>query len=144
MRTTVSFSDVVNDWALELMRQDGYNDNFSAFLAALVREEKRRRDAGAVALNDMPCSDNPPAVAAPVSYKKKPSSAKSKSVFAAAQLLKISSAALSPSASSPKASPPISATPASAGSGAVPSKQRHQKQPKPPGAHAPAKKKSSH
>jgi len=76
MRTTISFSDVVNGWALELMAEDGYNDNFSAFLAALVREEKKRRSGGSGGMQDIQNSAVPSAISPdaatkiPVSYSK--------------------------------------------------------------------------
>ena len=61
-RTTVSLSAVVQQWADELMAAGGYNGNFSAFVAALVRDEKRRGELSAPAeLKDAPSANSSPA-----------------------------------------------------------------------------------
>lgn len=60
-RTTVSLSGVVQQWADELMAAGGYNSNFGAFVAALVRDEKRRRESAAVELNDAARLNSAPA-----------------------------------------------------------------------------------
>jgi hypothetical protein len=43
MRTSVSLSGTVWKWAEELMREDGFNGNFSSFVADLVRRRKESR-----------------------------------------------------------------------------------------------------
>lgn len=43
-RTTVSLAQVVWDWAEDLMEAKGYNDNFSAYVAELIRRDKERED----------------------------------------------------------------------------------------------------
>jgi hypothetical protein len=41
-RTTVSLAGVVWKWAEEMMVAKGFNDNFSAYVADLIRRDKER------------------------------------------------------------------------------------------------------
>jgi len=41
-RKTISIAKVVMDWAEEIMRDQGFNKNFSAYVAHLIRQDKER------------------------------------------------------------------------------------------------------
>ena len=56
IRTTVSLTDTVWQFAEECMKADGYN-NFSAFVAELIRERQRRTSDGA--LREVPATYKP-------------------------------------------------------------------------------------
>ncbi len=43
-RTTVSLDKLVWKWANQMMRAKGYNENFSAYVADLIRRDKEKRD----------------------------------------------------------------------------------------------------
>jgi hypothetical protein len=43
-RTTISLAAVVWDWAQEMMRLKGFNDNISAYVADLIRRDKERQE----------------------------------------------------------------------------------------------------
>lgn len=43
-RTTVSLATVVWDAAYEMMRRKGYNNNFSSYVADLIRRDKENAD----------------------------------------------------------------------------------------------------
>jgi len=53
VKTSVSLSGQVADFAQELMRKWGY-DNFSAFVAELIRREKMRDEERAAAMRGPP------------------------------------------------------------------------------------------
>ena len=44
-RTTVSLAKVVWKWAEKLMKAKGFNDNFSAYVADLIRHDKERGES---------------------------------------------------------------------------------------------------
>ena len=46
VKRSVSFSLLVNQWAEEMARERGFENNFSGFIASLIREA-RERDAAA-------------------------------------------------------------------------------------------------
>jgi len=66
-RTTVSLAKVVWDIAVEMTRTRGFNDNFSAYVADLVRRDKEREEAKPQAPGNSSnsTSPSPPAHAAP-------------------------------------------------------------------------------
>jgi non-homologous end joining protein Ku len=45
-RTTISLAQVVWDMAEEMMEKKGFNDNFSAYIADLIRRDKEKLEAG--------------------------------------------------------------------------------------------------
>ena len=51
-RTTVSLAHIVWDMAEEMMRKKGFNDNFSAYIADLVRRDMERHTPTGTMLND--------------------------------------------------------------------------------------------
>jgi non-homologous end joining protein Ku len=57
-RTTVSLAHVVWDMAETMMAQKGFNDNFSAYVADLVRRDKERCEQTAAQLKDAPITYN--------------------------------------------------------------------------------------
>ena len=82
-RTTISLAQVVWGMAEEMMAAKGFNDNFSAYVADLVRRDKERaeaaRPATPMALVDRPALNEigPPVTAtgsAPVKYGVSPNS----------------------------------------------------------------------
>jgi len=64
-RTTVSLDNVVWQWAVESMRKRGYNSNFSAYVAGLIRRDKEREDDRQLALAKAASDSAAPATPAP-------------------------------------------------------------------------------
>ena len=71
-RTTISLATVVWDMAEEMMARKGFNENFSAYVADLVRRDQER--AAAMEMRDAPSSKGStdhPVVEIVKSYRKR-------------------------------------------------------------------------
>lgn len=49
-RKTISIAKVIMDWAEEMMLAQGFNKNFSAYVAHLIREDKKAQEERQIAL----------------------------------------------------------------------------------------------